>query len=249
MTSILEYAETLHADVEGWLGAGALGLTTIFSLHQHARGISGAVGEIGVHHGKYFIGLALLRQRRESAVAIDLFEDQHLNVDWSGRGDREVFMGHLKRLEIPIEGLVIHKANSLDLTPQELLKLSDGQGYRLFSIDGGHQANIVLHDLRLVEAALAPDGIVILDDFYNPDWPGVNEALFRYLPQGQLRPVAYGDNKLFLCTGEAYPGTLEWLGSRVLPLTSYFKQVELAGFPCYHLAPPAVSQPLLSEAY
>ena len=242
MVSILEYAEVEHARVEGWMGASALGLTTMLSAHQVERGVKGAVGEIGVHHGKYFIGLALMRQPTEYAVAIDLFEDQHLNIDWSGRGDREIFSGHLERLGLVGEDVVLHKANSLDLTAESLLQLSGHQKYRLFSIDGGHYASIVLSDLALVESVLDRFGIAILDDFYNADWPGVNEGLFKYLPQGQLRALAYGDNKLFLCRDEVHEQLLAWMRDTVVPASSYAKLVELDSVPCYHLHAPTVAQ-------
>lgn len=242
MTSILQYAVALHREVNGWMGLSALGMTTAFSLWQHEQGHHGAVGEIGIHHGKYFIGLALLRGEDEYAVAIDLFEDQHLNIDWSGRGDREIFTNHLSRLGISLERLAIHKANSLDLSTLDLLKMSEGQHYRLFSIDGGHQTPNVLHDLEIVESALSSHGIAVLDDFYNGDWPGVNEGFFQYLPRGKLRPLIYGDNKLFLCPEEGYPDLLAWLKSEILPLTHQWKEVTLGGFPCYHAASPTVGE-------
>ena len=88
--ALKRYATEGHLAVEGWLGIGALGLTVAISERQLSRGIRAAVGEIGVHHGRYFIALALLREKSERAVAIDVFEDQHLNVDYSGSGNREI---------------------------------------------------------------------------------------------------------------------------------------------------------------
>jgi hypothetical protein len=51
---------------------------------QHALGIYGAVGEIGVHHGKFLIPIVGNALSSEPAVALDLFEDQTGNVDTSG---------------------------------------------------------------------------------------------------------------------------------------------------------------------
>src|SRR5262245_14469380 len=147
--SLRTYALESHTTVEGWLGIGALGLTIEISERQQRQSIRGGVGEIGVHHGRYFIALALLRQAGERAVAIDVFEDQHLNVDWSGRGDQEILLANLHRHDVDMTGVVLHKADSLTMGSDELLRLSSGEGFRLFSVDGGHQVGNVVHDLGI----------------------------------------------------------------------------------------------------
>jgi hypothetical protein len=42
------------------------------------------VGEIGVHHGKFFLPIVGLSVREEPAIAMDLFEQQQHNFDGSG---------------------------------------------------------------------------------------------------------------------------------------------------------------------
>ena len=43
-------------------------------------------------------------------------------------------------------------------------------------------------------------GIVFLDDFFAPDWPGVTEGLEKYLNRNpKLVPFCIGHNKLLLC--------------------------------------------------
>ena len=66
---------------------GAIELICRLGKAQLEMGIAGHVAEIGVHHGRSFILLALLARAGEKAVAIDVFEQQELNVDRSGRGD------------------------------------------------------------------------------------------------------------------------------------------------------------------
>jgi hypothetical protein len=44
------------------------------------------VGEIGVHHGKFFIPIAGNALQAEPAIAMDLFDNQGANVDASGVG-------------------------------------------------------------------------------------------------------------------------------------------------------------------
>jgi hypothetical protein len=64
---------------------------------QRALDAKGGIAEIGVHHGKLFILLYLLGRPPEKAVAIDLFEDQHFNIDLSGSGDLAKFRRNLAR--------------------------------------------------------------------------------------------------------------------------------------------------------
>jgi len=41
---------------------------------------------------------------------------------------------------------------------------------------------------------------VVLDDYYNPHWPGVHEGFVRYMMYGNCRlaPFLYHQNKLYL---------------------------------------------------
>jgi len=85
--------------------------------------------------------------------------------------------------------------------------------FRLFSIDGGHTVVHVLNDLRLVERVMVPGGVVIVDDFMHPKWPGVTEGLHIYCTDraSRLVPFAYGNNKMYLTTfehGEAFRAAL-----------------------------------------
>ena len=62
---------------------------------QIRKGINGAVAEIGVHHGRLFILMHLTSPAGQKDIAIDVFENQQLNRDQSGRGDRAQFSATL----------------------------------------------------------------------------------------------------------------------------------------------------------
>jgi hypothetical protein len=72
---------------------------------------------------------------------------------------------------------------------------------RFFSIDGGHQLDVVRNDLLLAGEVLAEHGVVALDDFLRPEWPDVSAGYFAWLDKssGSLVPFAIGINKLYLC--------------------------------------------------
>jgi hypothetical protein len=118
-----------------------------------------------------------------------------------------------------------------------------GRGpFRLISIDGGHTAAITASDLATCEGALADGGIVILDDCFNGEWPGVIDGVHQYfsVPRA-IVPFAIGANKTFFChrpLAGRYAATLkeldasaaeqEFLGYSVLCFT--YRPRTLAGW-------------------
>lgn len=184
--------------VEGWLDGFSARAIDALARRQHDLGLTGGVGEIGVHHGKFFLLLYLATTAPEKACAIDIFEQQELNPDASGRGDRERFLANLDRHAGTREGVAIIARSSLEIAPEEILEACGPT--RLFSVDGGHTDDCTLNDLRLAEAVSTPHGIVVLDDFFNQPWPGVASGAARYLldPATALRPFAILPNKLLL---------------------------------------------------
>lgn len=183
------------------------------SMHQNELGIQGAVAEIGVHHGKLFFVLYLTTKPDESALAIDVFGAQHLNIDKSGCGNKAVFLKHASRWSPGLDGLKIVEGSSLDLSPAQVLG-AVGR-VRLFSIDGSHTEVATTNDLRLADAVLTDDGVVIVDDCFNEFWPEVSTALFKFLMSGDstLTPFAITPGKILLARQAAVARYSEWIAS------------------------------------
>jgi hypothetical protein len=184
--------------VHGWLNDFSARLILELSRFQARQGGGGAVAEIGVHHGKLFLVLFLSSQRGEPALAIDVFGLQHLNIDQSGRGDKDVFLRHVDRLAGSREGLAIIEDSSLNLRADVILR--EHGRIRLMSIDGAHTEEATSNDLRLAEGCLTEDGVVLIDDCFNEYWPEVSWSLARYLAEGgALQPFAIAPGKVLLC--------------------------------------------------
>ncbi|MCP9273810.1 class I SAM-dependent methyltransferase [Mycolicibacterium arenosum] len=182
--------------VNGFMESGVLAIAEVLDRAQRARQVGGAVAEIGVHHGRLFIGLSLLQRPGEKSVAIDLFGDQAMNIDNSGRGDYDRFENNVK-LWSSMDDVVIQQGDSTKLAP-EVLRDKAGGPIRFFSVDGGHTAEIVYSDMQLAEATLVDGGVVIADDIFNQQWPGVAVGTLKYLADGaKLVPFAIGFNKVF----------------------------------------------------
>ncbi|MBX9700946.1 MAG: class I SAM-dependent methyltransferase [Acetobacteraceae bacterium] len=229
----VEYLTRGQRGIQGWVQHGALMLALGLHRLQRAAGEHGAVAEIGVHHGRLFIALALLRDAEEPAIAVDVFERQDLNPDKSGRGDRAVFEASLARWGAA-ERTIILARDSMTLTPAEVLERAGPQGVRLFSVDGSHTLRHASSDLRLAEACLAPGGVILLDDIFHPHWPEVTEAALLHLrdPASRLAPLALCAGKLFLVRREDHAGWLERLDARMRQYAEVWVPVRFAGQAC-----------------
>ena len=221
------------SSVSGWLSSGAASATVLLSAWQEEQGIGGNIAEIGIHHGRYFILLANLRTIGEEAIAIDIFENQQLNIDQSGRGNYGVFTKHLQRYTDNKQVRVLTR-DSATLRTADVMR-PRGPGVRLFSIDGAHTAAYTLSDLILAEKCLVGGGIVILDDFYNPDWPGVQEGFFEFMRRKPgIVPLAYGNNKMFLCRPAYAEALRKYFDDALLPYLISRKHTEISGHKVVH---------------
>lgn len=190
-------AAKLHArtrDIEGWFSFEAAMLFAWIDDIQRSNDVRGHLFEIGVHHGKSAVLLAAMAGEGEHLGVCDLFETQGDNLSGSGLGDREIFESNIRTL-LPTAPEIQVFAQRSDKLDAELL----GGGYRFFHVDGGHNPDEALTDLRLAAAVLDERGVIVVDDPLTPVWPGVAEALFRFLEENQgYCAVATGFNKMVL---------------------------------------------------
>ncbi len=205
MSSRLDrYVAIGHREVEGWLQPAAIRALLVLAQVQRELDIAGPVCEIGVHEGRSFILLHLLTVPPERSVAIDLFERQHENADHSGAGDRNRLLRNLRIHGCDLDRIELITENSLHLSAARIVEACGGPS-RMFSIDGGHTAEITYNDLTLAAGAVRDGGLVILDDFFNEAWPGVAEGACRFMAQrGGLLPVAIGGNKFLFTTSPGF---------------------------------------------
>ena len=164
----------------------------------------GGVAEVGVYMGRFFLLLRAMLDKAEPSYGIDIFEDQELNLDFSGtdKARQEIFANYIHKYDaFGGEGVSVIKGDSTSSATQALLSQSIPEGsIRYFSIDGGHTKIHTLNDLKIAEKYVADGGIVILDDILHPHWLGVMDGLIQYLTDfPTLVPFAVGHNKMFLC--------------------------------------------------
>ena len=190
--------------VEGWLHPLCARAVVAIAEVQAQLGIEGAIGEIGVYAGRLFILLKLSGEEGEPSFAIDLFESGEPSDGGPKAGSREAFLANVARWTGSARGVLALAQPSQTVKAAALL---DACGLaRLISVDGEHSQATVLNDLRLAEAVAAPHAAVLVDDYFNPDWPDVALGTARYLadPSSVLRPFAITPNKLMLARSEMH---------------------------------------------
>ncbi len=188
--------------IEGWFEDEAVMLFALIDEIQKSQGITGNLFEIGAHHGRSAVCLAAMAAaEQESLNLCDIFNDQQSNVSGSGSGDLAILEQNLLPFKKYGLRVKIHKQNSMSLNPHDL----DGP-FRFFHIDGGHNVEEALSDLKLAAQSLLPPGVIVLDDPFQPGWPGVTEALIRFLDENSnYCAVAVGYNKLLLANRKHAP--------------------------------------------
>jgi hypothetical protein len=186
-------------NIDGWFSAEAAQLFGLLDTVQVLAGIQGHLFEIGVHHGRSTVVLSHMARAGERVRVCDIFGNQGDNVSRSGSGDRAIFERNIAALAPDSAAIDVFEKRSDHLTPPEI-----GGPYRFFHIDGGHLADEALGDLRLAAGVLHEAGVIVVDDPFRPEWPGVTEATIRFLDERKdLAAIAVGFNKLVLCRREA----------------------------------------------
>ena len=233
----------IYGRVEGWLSDRMWQIIDIIGTILDTNRVRGHIAEFGVHHGLFLFLLNVLRNDDEQCFAVDVFDDQHLNVDSSGRGSLQAFLSHIETL-MPDQRpfFTIVQRDTLSLSSVEIADLFGRNGVKFFSVDAGHSVQHIRNDLCLVQEVLAPGGVVAIDDYMSVHWPGVTEGFYRFMDHQnrRLTPFLCLHNKLFLTTVSEHGCVLRQFRTAIEALcgeevtSGRWKEVEIVG--CKSLA-------------
>ncbi len=147
-------------------------------------GVTGHWFEIGVYKGKSATLLCGSASKGEDVVLIDIAHHE----TW----------GHLGALHdsiIPVET----ESEKIEQNFSSLSKYFDRT--MVLHLDGSHYYDNVYSDMVLANKLLSEDGVLILDDFWNHNYPQVQAAAYSYLAAFPEHFTFFltGANKAFLC--------------------------------------------------
>lgn len=232
------YLQAFHR-IEGWFEFDAALLFMKYNQLAFKDSERGNVLEIGVHHGLSTIAIAALRGVGKQLMAIDLFEKQQKkNVSGSGSGDRGQFEKNLREFYPDSAFIRVIASPSGELMPADL-----GSGFTFIHIDGGHSPEEVYHDLKLCHDVSADGALIALDDYFNPEHPGVCEGAveFSLRHPGWLRPMVAGYNKVLFQKARDTPTDLNSAFLRAFPTLTH-KSVRMWKSPVILLGAPIREQ-------
>lgn len=227
-----KYAQTGYQQVEGWAQPHVFPIVKLISDYQRENNLGGDVAEIGVHHGKFFIGLHNCMAEKEISVAMDIFDDQRLNIAYSGAASMQRFLENLARHAFEPERCVRIAGDSLALRDSEIARaLPRPVRTRLFSVDGGHMPEHTLNDLDIAVRMSHGHGVIFIDDYYNPHWPGVHIGVNKFFDRGypSFVPFGYMRDKLML-TSVTWQKTYFDLLAMKFKDEPQFKVVQMFGY-------------------
>jgi predicted O-methyltransferase YrrM len=157
--------------VPGWFTYDDAAHFTLVLRMQTAAGIRGDILEIGPYHGRSTAILAGALVEGERLTAVDPFQSGEVYVANPPTPERLLSNVTAANPGLKADAVEIIAAYSTEL------ELADDRRFRFVHIDGSHERDVVLHDLTMTERHLLPGGVVVLDDYDHPDWPGVTEAI------------------------------------------------------------------------
>jgi hypothetical protein len=191
------YLQAFH-HIEGWFEFDAALLFMALNQQIRAEGLDGDVLEIGVYHGLSTIALATLRSEGKKLVVVDPFENsQESNIAMYGKGIRAHFERNFASFYPDAPFLNVIARPSSEVTPQDL-SADGGKRFSFCHIDGGHSREETCGDLRLCNSVLMEGGLLAIDDYFNPQHPGVCEGAVEFYLENRdtLQPLVIAYNKV-----------------------------------------------------
>ena len=171
--------------VQGFLADTSVAVWDALLEYQKARFITGHMGEIGVYKGKSATILAHHQCPGEELWLVD-------------------FSDFIDEAKINLAPIASHEIRFIKQKSVELFRSADlaahRRTFRFFHIDGEHTGQAVVADLTLAHELLADDGVICIDDFFNPAYPQITAATFAFLQahRFELTLFACGYNKGYL---------------------------------------------------
>jgi hypothetical protein len=197
-----EYLNDHFESIKGWCTPHLW--HTIQAIHelQERLDVKKPIAEIGVYHGKFFIGLSLTKRGYGKHHAFDVFDLQQFNLDGAGAGNLESFLSNLEKVGLSQDELNIIRVDSMALTQGEVMDVRSATGgFSMFSVDGCHTIEHTMNDFTVAMDMTCAEGVIFVDDYNNSDWPGVQEGMSKLYQSGSPRfvPLAFTCNKLVTC--------------------------------------------------
>lgn len=187
---IAKFINTDANTMKGWFFPPDMLTFYVLNTLQTRFNVQGSLCEVGVYEGKSLVLLSLFAKDSEAVYGFDLFpDDMQANCQ-----------ANINRLGNP--AVVKLFAGDTSTINTQGLKDIVQQPTRMLHIDAGHEYHEVLHQLHLFAPFVKEGGIIIMDDYQDREFPGIEAAVLDFCEIDRPRrfvPFFAGGNKMFLC--------------------------------------------------
>ena len=185
------YKNGVENEVKGWFYDHDLIMFWLIDFIQKEAGWSGNLCELGVYQGKSAIALGTMAGADEWLFCFDAFQEV---PEQTVAANIQRFCPDLRdRLVCVQQDLMVLRTPPSDVCPNSL---------RFLHLDAVHDHPSVLNDLRNFLPLLTSEAVIVLDDCFDPDWPGVSTAMTEFCLSDMgrhIRPFAASRSKMYLC--------------------------------------------------
>jgi hypothetical protein len=185
------YKNGVEKEVKGWFYDHDLVTFWLTDFIQKAAGWRGDLCELGIFQGKSAIALGTMARPDERLLCLDIF---HEVPQATAEANIHRFCPGLENRLVCIQ----RDLTSLSTPPVGV----EPNSVRFIHLDAVHDHPSVLNDLRNFVPLLTPEAVVVLDDCFDPDWPGVATAMTEFCLSEMgwhIRPFAASRSKMYLC--------------------------------------------------
>lgn len=163
-------------DIPGWFTIDDCAHFSLILALQTLGGVSGNILEIGSYHGRSTCLMARYLGEGEKLVVIDAFE-QPTADPYSDRPSPERLLANIVSVN---PGL---SPSRVDLLKgySDAVELDPARSFRFCHIDGGHSQEAAAFDLHLCSSRTIVGGVIVIDDYRHPRFPGVSAAADEFI--------------------------------------------------------------------
>lgn len=216
--------------VIGWFNPLSIALWDLLLTRQRACNLTGDILEIGVWQGKSAGMLAAHMRPNETLRLVDIYIHENLKANLESFG---------AAFHCDIE---FNRSDSFTFfTPDYLAK--HRRSFRFIHVDGHHVAHAIWDDLHHAAQLLAPEGILVIDDFCNDRFPQVTEITYRFLERNadEFAMFLCGGNKAYLTRVRAYQKHYDFLNTPEFKSEMHKRGVAVETYPATSVHRPLVS--------
>jgi hypothetical protein len=188
------FALQVESEIEGWFYPPDIVAFWMIDRIQKDAHLSGSLCELGVYQGKSAIALGRMLRSGETLFCYDIFHEYSIDG----------FRANLGRFCPDLDNALVCVRQNLPALriPPEAVPLG---GLRFLHVDAVHEHSSVLNDLCNFSPLLARHGVIVLDDYFDPDWPGVSTGMSEFCLSeagSGFRPFISTRSKMYLCRRE-----------------------------------------------